>query len=47
LNQVIKGWTEGFLILKREEWDSLVPAHLGYGSRGSIPGGAVLILILN
>jgi hypothetical protein len=33
-------------ILKRKVL-SLVPAHLGYGSngRGSIPGGAVLILI--
>jgi FKBP-type peptidyl-prolyl cis-trans isomerase len=35
-----KGWTEGIPYFKEGEWDSLVPAHLGYGSngRGSIPG---------
>jgi FKBP-type peptidyl-prolyl cis-trans isomerase FkpA len=46
LNQVIKGWTEGIPYFKEGgNGILLVPAHLGYGSkgRGSIPGGAVLI----
>jgi FKBP-type peptidyl-prolyl cis-trans isomerase FkpA len=46
LNQVISGWTEGIQLYK-EGGDGilLVPYQLGYGinSRGSIPGGSVLI----
>ena len=46
LTQVIAGWTEGIQLFK-EGGDGilLVPYNLGYGinSRGSIPGGSVLI----
>lgn len=49
-NQVIKGWTEAMQLMKEGgKWEIYLPSELGYGDRGagkSIPGGAVLIFIL-
>mgnify|MGYP005991016261 CR=1 FL=1 len=46
LQNVIKGWTEGFTYFNKdaEGW-LLIPSRLGYGSQGTtgIPGGTVLV----
>jgi len=47
VGQVIKGWDEGVMGMKvGEKRELVIPAHLGYGSRGAgglIPGGATLM----
>ena len=46
LSQVIKGWQEGFQLLKKNSKAILlIPSYLGYGSQanGSIPANSVLI----
>jgi len=47
MGQVIKGWDEGVMGMKiGEKRRLIIPADLGYGSRGAgarIPGGATLI----
>jgi len=47
LGEVIRGWDEGVLgMLRGERRRLLVPAHLGYGSRGAppaIPANADLV----
>jgi FKBP-type peptidyl-prolyl cis-trans isomerase FklB len=49
-SQVIKGWTEALQIMEEgAKWELYIPSELGYGDRGAggaIPGGAVLIFIL-
>ena len=50
LHQVIKGWTEAMQLMKEGgKWELYIKSELGYGNRGaggSIPGGAVLIFVL-
>ncbi|CAJ1940036.1 unnamed protein product [Cylindrotheca closterium] len=49
-NQVIKGWTEAMQLMKEGgKWELYIPSELAYGDRGAggrIPGGSVLIFIL-
>lgn len=47
LNEVIAGWTEGLQLMHEgDKWKLVVPAELGYGTRGSgamIPPNAALV----
>jgi FKBP-type peptidyl-prolyl cis-trans isomerase FklB len=49
-NQFIKGWTEAMQLMQEGgKWELYIPSELAYGDRGAggrIPGGAVLIFIL-